>query len=205
MVKDFNFQSLHSQIEPLILYVNKHPYYADFLSVKLTLPDIRQSVELLTSEWKKFNPEKPFEFHFLDEELAKLYKAENKVSEIFNLLAVISIFISCLGLFGLSAFMAEKRTKEFGIRKVMGAGIVQILTLQSREFVMLTVIANIFVWPSAWWWASRWLSGFAFHIEINPLLFTLPLGIALILVLLTLLYHALKVARANPIQSLREE
>lgn len=205
MVKDFNFQSLHSQIEPLVIYINKHPYYADYLSAKLNTPDIRKSVELLTGEWKKFNPEKPIELYFLDDELAKLYKYENKVSKIFNLLAFISIFISCLGLFGLSSFMAEKRIKEFGIRKVMGAGLLQILKLQSREFIILIIIANILVWPIAWWWGTNWLNGFAFHITLNPVFFVLPLVITFILVLLTLLYHTFKTVKANPIHSFRYE
>ncbi|MGE0772261.1 MAG: ABC transporter permease [Cyclobacteriaceae bacterium] len=205
VVKDFHFESMHHEIEPLLIYINKHPYYADFLSVKFKPGDLAQSVELLQSHWKKFNPEKPIDIRFLNDELQNLYASEQKISQIFRVLAVISILVSCMGLFGLSAFMAEKRMKEVGIRKVMGASASQIVELQVKDFVWLILIANFLMWPLAWWWSQQWLESFAYHIQLNPLVFAITLVVAVGLVVATLAYHSLRAAMANPVHSLRYE
>jgi putative ABC transport system permease protein len=205
LVKDFHFQSLHSSIEPLLLYINKHPYYADYLSVSFKNSDVVSSVDILLEKWKAFNPEKPIDFQFLDDELANLYSTEMKVSKIFNLLALISIVIACLGLFGLSTYVAERRTKEVGIRKILGATTLQVFNLQVREFIILVAIANVAVLPLSWWWADNWLEGFAYHVSISPLVFLITFIGAVLLVVLTLTYHSMKVARANPVDTLRYE
>ncbi len=205
LVKDFHYESMHHKIEPLLIYINKHPYYADYLTMKFKPGNVAESVELLQSQWKKFHPEKPIEYRFLDDELEKLYTSELKISRIFNVLAGISIFISCLGLFGLSAFLAEKRTKEVGIRKVMGASLRHIVQLQVKEFFCLILTANALMWPLAWWWSQKWLEGFAYHIKPNAAIFAVTLTVALLLVVATLSYHSLKAAMANPVKSLRHE
>ena len=127
------------------------------------------------------------------------------MSKIFNLLTILSVIISILGLFGLSAFIAEKRTKEVGIRKVLGAGLQDIIKLQMKEFVLLVVLANILVWPLAWWWGVSWLSEFAYHMSLKPTNFLITLLISLVLVVITILYHALKSTRTDPVEALSDE
>ena len=205
VVKDFHFQSLHNNIEPLVLYINKHPYYADYLSVAFNAGSPSASVELLRKKWAAFNPDKPLDFLFLDSSLNDLYTTEIKISKIFNILAILSIFISCLGLFGLSAFMAERRSKEVGIRKVFGARLVHIANLQNREFLPLIIGANVIVWPVAYLWAQKWLQGFAYHIELTPMIFLLILLGSVAIVVVTLAYFSLRMATKNPVQTLRYE
>jgi len=205
LVEDFNFRSLHSSVEPLLLYINKHPYYAEYLSVNLRTRHIGQSVEMLQSTWKKFNPNKPLEFVFLNENLNQLYLTEIKTEKIFNSLALISIIIACLGLFGLSSYTAAKRSKEMGLRKVFGASILEIIFLQAKEYVVLLVLANIIVLPFCWFVGNEWLSQFAYHIRIEPTIFLLAFLSTLVLALTTISYHAIKLALTNPIETIRYE
>lgn len=205
LVRDFHFESLHRKVEPLLLYINKHPYYSDYLSVKFSSGDVASSVALLRKHWKAFNPEKPIDIRFLDDELEQLYAAETRIGSIFKVLAGMSILISCLGLFGLSAFMAEKRTKEVGIRKVMGASLTDIVRLQARGFILLVLIANALVLPLCWWGAQQWLSGFAYHTAVSPLTFVITLLVTVTLILLTTLYHSIRMAKANPVTAIRQD
>jgi putative ABC transport system permease protein len=205
VVEDFHFESLHSEIEPLIIYINKHPYYSDYLSVKFSSKDLVDAVSLLNEHWNTRYPDKPIELKFLDSEIESLYASEIKISKIFNLLTTLSIIISVIGLFGLSAFVAEKRTKEVGIRKVLGAGIKDIILLQVKEFILLVLIANVLVWPLIWWWGSDWLKDFAYHMDLNPMIFGVTLFSSLFIVVATLAYHAIRSTRTNPVEALRDE
>jgi len=205
VVENFHFESLYKEVEPLVIYINKHPYYSDYLSVKFKPGNISESVELLEKKWKAFNSDKPIEYYFLDEELDQLYDAEVKRSELFTAFATLSIIISCLGLFGLSAFSAQQKTKEIGIRKVLGASVSSILRLLSKEYVVLIIIANLLAVPLAWYFANSWLTNFAFRINIQPWVFVLSLVVALMIALLTVSYQALKAALINPVKSLRNE
>jgi len=205
VVENFHFESLYKDVEPLVIYINKHRYYSDYLSVKFKAGNISESVKTLEKKWKTFNPERPIEYYFLDEELDQLYKTEIKRSELFTAFATLSIIISCLGLFGLSAFSAQQRTKEIGIRKVLGASIASILRLLSKEYMILIIIANVLAIPLAWYYANQWLTNYAFRIEIEPWVFAISLVMALMIALLTVSYQALKAAFINPVKSLKDE
>jgi putative ABC transport system permease protein len=205
VVKNFHFQSLHEKIEPLVLYINKHPYYADYMTVKFQNGSIAQSVKSLNDAWISFNPDKPLEYIFLDQHLEKLYTSEKRISTIFNVLSYISVFISCLGLFSLSAFMAEQRTREVGIRKVLGASFPQIVMLQFKEFLPLIIAANIIAWPIVWWMARDWLNNFAYHVQLSPFLFLAVLAGSVMVVCLTLTYFSVSAATRNPVSALKHE
>ncbi len=205
VVEDFHFASLYNRVEPLVIYINKHPYYSDFLSVKLTPGNLGEHVDMLRVKWKAFNPEKPFEYYFVDEELDKFYKGEVQKTKIFSAFAALSIFISCLGLFGISAYMIQQRTKEVGIRKVLGAGIPNILWLLSAEYVRMILIANLLALPLAWYLGQNWLTGFEYRTELSIMIFVFTLAVALLLAVSTVSIQALKAASMNPVNTLRDE
>lgn len=205
VVEDFHFASLYNHVEPLVIYINKHPYYSDFLSVKLTPGNLGEHVDMLRAKWKAFNPEKPFEYYFVDEELDKFYKGEVQKTKIFSAFAALSIFISCLGLFGISAYMIQQRTKEVGIRKVLGAGIPNILWLLSAEYVRMILIANLLALPLAWYLGQNWLTGFEYRTELSIMIFVFTLAVALLLAVSTVSIQALKAASMNPVNTLRDE
>ena len=205
VVEDFHFASLYNRVEPLVIYINKHPYYSDFLSVKLAPGNLNDHVAMLRSKWKAFNPDKPFEYYFVDEELDRFYKSEVQKSKIFSAFAVLSIFISCLGLFGISAYMIQQRTKEVGIRKVLGAGIPSILQLLSAEYVRMIVFANLLALPLAWYLAQSWLNSFAYRTGLNAMIFVFTVGAALVLAVATVSIQALKAASMDPVKTLRDE
>ncbi len=205
VVEDFHFASLYNRVEPLVIYINKHPYYSDFLSVKLTPGNLGEHVDMLRAKWKAFNPEKPFEYYFVDEELDKFYKGEVQKTKIFSAFAALSIFISCLGLFGISAYMIQQRTKEVGIRKVLGAGIPNILWLLSAEYVRMILIANLLALPLAWYLGQNWLTGFEYRTELSIMIFVFTLAVALLLAVSTVSIQALKAASMNPVNTLRDE
>ena len=205
VVRDFNFQSLYNRIDPLVIYINTHPYYSDFLNVKLSPGNWEDAIEMMRAKWKAFNPNKPFEFYFLDQELERFYHKEVKISRIFTAFAVLSIIISCLGLFGLSAFTAQQRTKEIGIRKVLGASLGGILKLLSKEYIILIVIANLIAWPLGQYFATKWLAGFAYRISLEADIFLFTFLGALVIALATVSFQSLKAAIANPVKSLRNE
>jgi len=205
VVRDFNFQSLYNNIDPLVIYINTHPYYSDFLNVKLSPGNWDDAIEMIRSKWKAFNPNKPLELYFLDQELERFYHKEVKISRIFTAFAVLSIIISCLGLFGLSAFTAQQRTKEIGIRKVLGASLGGILKLLSKEYIILIVIANLIAWPLGQYFATKWLAGFAYRISLEADIFLFTFLGALVIALATVSFQSLKAAITNPVKSLRNE
>ncbi|HUX61645.1 MAG TPA: FtsX-like permease family protein, partial [Ignavibacteriaceae bacterium] len=203
IVKDFNFESLHQSIRPLVLLLNRGQ--SSYLPIKISSKNISESVAFIKNEWKRFVPNKPFEYFFLDDEFSKLYLSEQKTSEIFTAFSVLAIFIASLGLFGLAAFTAERRTKEIGIRKALGASISNIILLLSKEFTKWVLIANVIAWPVAYYFMNNWLKDFAYRIHISLWTFILAGCLALIIALLTVTLHAIKAAMANPIKSLRYE
>jgi putative ABC transport system permease protein len=205
VVKDFHFQSLYNLIDPLVLYVNTSPFYSNFLNVKLAPGNWEDAIKMLTAKWKEFSPDKPLDFYFLDEELKKFYDSEVKIGNIFSAFAILSIIISCLGLFGLSAFSAQQRVKEIGIRKVMGANLAGILGLLSREYLMLIIIANLIAWPLGWYISTEWLSTFPYRTVLNIGIFLLTFLGALLIALVTVSYQSMKAALTDPVKSLRNE
>lgn len=203
VLKDFHFESLHQKIRPLAIILNRGQ--TSFLPVRISPGDISGTVSSIEKEWKKFVPNKPFEYFFLDDDFNKLYESEQKTGEIFTVFSVLAIFIACLGLFGLAAFTAERRTKEIGIRKVLGASIPGIVVLLSREFTKWVLLANIIAWPLAYYFMSSWLRNFAYRIDPGLGIFLIAAVIAFIIALLTVSFQAVKVAVANPVRALRSE
>lgn len=175
------------------------------LPVRLETENISQTIELLQQKWHKFQPNRPLSFEFLDDAFNSQYRMEEKLRQIFVYFTLFAIFIACLGLLGLASFSAEQRTKEIGIRKVLGASISGILLLLAKEFTRWVLVANIIAWPIAWFALQRWLMNFAYRIEISWWIFVLAGGLAFLVSLLTVIFQAFRAARANPVVSLRYE
>jgi putative ABC transport system permease protein len=203
IVKDYHFKSLHSEIEPLLL-INAPSLYR-YILIKLDSGDIPGTLANIESTWKTFFPETPFEYHFLDEAYDRLYRTEQRMGTLFNYFTGLAIFISCLGLFGLASFMAEKRTKEIGIRKILGASVSGMVILLNREFIKWVLIANIVAWPVAYYAMSKWLQGFAYRTNMGVWNFALAALAAFAIAVATVSFQSLKAATANPADSLRYE
>ncbi len=204
VVKDFHFESLHNQIKPAIFYIEPR-WPQEFIYVKISPDNIPASLGLLGDTWKKNAPNFPFMYSFLDEEFEKLYRSEKRWSLILGCTSVFAILISCLGLFGLSALAIARRTKEIGIRKVLGASVQGLARMVSIDFLKLVFIANILAWPIAYYAMSRWLRSFAFRIDIQVWVFLLAALVAAAIALLTVGSQAVRAAMANPVESLRYE
>ena len=203
---DFNFESLHQRIIPLVLYQSTVDGSANYGNVSVkTSGNIPAALEHIEKTWKKFLPEIPFQYQFLDDRYANLYETENRESSIFTIFSCIAIFIAGLGLFGLSAFTITQRVKEIGVRKVLGASTGSIVTLISKDFLVLVVIAAIIAFPVAWYAMARWLEDFAYRIHIGAWVFILAGVIALLIAFATISFQAIKAAMANPVKSLRSE
>ena len=203
VVKDFHLRSLHHKIEPLCF--DYRPSWYRYIIVKIKPNRLPEVLQYLKKKWELLQPAFPFEYSFLDENFDKQYKADKKLSQIFSYFTFLAILIACLGLFGLASFTAEKRTKEIGIRKALGASVSEIIFLLSKEFTRWVLVANIIAWPLAYLAMNRWLQNFAYRIRIGIGTFILAGLLALIIALLTVSYQALKAARANPVEALRYE
>ncbi|MFH1194892.1 MAG: ABC transporter permease [bacterium] len=204
IMKDFHFQSLHQQIEPLAMRLLTQGA-ARYTTVRLSTENIRQSVESIKSIWDSYAGNQQFEYTFFNEDYDRLYKSEERTSKLFVTFSILAIMIGCLGLFGLAAYTAEKRTKEIGIRKVLGASIQSILVLLSKEFMKWIVIANVVSWPIAYYLMNTWLQDFAYRIDIGFMVFLFAGGSALIIAIITVSIQAIKTAIANPVESLKYE
>ena len=203
VVQDFHFRSLHKKIEPLILAIAPG-WYTD-MYVKVRSLDLPATLAHIESTFRTLAPDFAFEFSFLDEDIDGLYKTEMRLGSLVKYGAVIAIFIACLGLFGLAAFTAEQRTKEIGIRKVLGASVSNIAVLLTKEFTMWVLVANVVAWPVGYFIMRKWLENFAYRIDIPVRAFALSGLLVFGLSLLTVCHKAIKVALANPITSLRYE
>ena len=167
--------------------------------------ETENTIAALEQIWKELNPSYPFSFGFLDQDIDKLYAAEQRLGSLFNVFAVLAIVISCLGLYGLSAYLAERRTRELGIRKVLGASGFQLVYLLSATFTRPILIATAIAVPLAWYGMSQWLTAFAYHITIDWTIFVVAFLSALIIAWLTVSFESIKAARTNPVNSLRSE
>jgi len=199
---DFHYTSLKQKIAPLMMMLDR-PGPGLILRIKTT--DVHQLLVDIKKQWDTFNPSAPFSYYFLDDNFAKLYANEHRTQQIFSSFALLAIIIASLGLFGITAFMIEQRTKEIGIRKVLGASIKEILLLVSREFLMLVCLAIIISIPVTWWAMHKWLEDFAYRINISPFVFVFAGFIALLIALFTLSFQAIKAAKTNPVKNLRTE
>jgi putative ABC transport system permease protein len=203
VLKDFHFESLHRQITPLIFYPFSQGYSA--ITVKVEGEKLDKALVYLEATHKKFAPDAPFDYNFVDEQFGKLYEAEQRQGNLFTFFAFMAIFIACLGLLGLAMFSIQQRTKEIGVRKVLGASVVNITTLLSKDFLKLVLIANGVAFPFAYYAMTRWLQDFAYRIHIEWWIFALAGVMALLIALLTVSFQAVKAAVANPVKSLRTE
>ena len=204
VMEDFHFQSLHQSIQPLILRLNPVAVRTNIV-VRTQPGQTQQALASLESLSRQLNPGFPFTYKFADEEYQKLYKSESVVGSLANYFAFLAIFISCLGLFGLSAFTAEQRTKEIGVRKVLGASVSSIVGLLSKEFLKLVLLAIIISFPLSWWTMTEWLQGFEYKLDLTWWLFALAGILAIGIALLTVSFQSIKAALMNPVKSLRSE
>lgn len=204
VLKDFHFNSMHEAIDPLFIRLEKNPKWGTAL-VRTKPGKTKEAIAGMQKLCKELNPGYPFTFKFSDEEYTRLYKSEQIVSRLSNIFAFLAIFISCLGLFGLSAFSAEQRTKEIGVRKVLGASATNIVTLLSGNFLKPVAIAMLIAFPIAWYIMNRWLQGFAYSIDIGWWMFALAGLVTIGIALLTISIQSIKAAIMNPVRSLRSE
>jgi putative ABC transport system permease protein len=203
IVKDFHFASLHTEVEPLVI-VHK-PFWTNYMLINVQGRQLTAAIQSLEKTFQTLTPGSLFSYTFLDDKLNSLYETENRMSAIFQVFAGFAILISCLGLFGLSAYAAQLRTKEVGIRKVLGASIPGVVVLLSQDLLKLVLLAVLFAWPLAYWAASRWLESFAYQIDISWQVFAISGVLAFLISLLTVSYQATKAALMNPVKSLRNE
>jgi len=203
VLQDFYFESLHQHIPSMILLVIPNNF--GNISIKLSGSDLPSSLAYVEKTWKKFLPETPYSYTFLDERFEKVYESEQRQKTIFTTFACIAIFIACLGLFGLSAFTISQRVKEIGIRKVLGADVRSIVSLLSKDFLKLVVVAAIIAFPVAWYAMHKWLEDFAYRVGIPWWVFVAAGIIAAVIAFATISFQAIKAARANPVKNLRTE
>jgi len=203
VVKDFHFTSLREEIKPFAFVIT--PSRTWLFALKMSGQNLRQTLAQIESTWASLVPDRPFDYYFLDESIDRLYRSEQNFRAIFSTMTLLSLIIACLGLFGLAAFTAEQRTKEIGIRKVLGASVSGLVGLLSQDFVKLVLIANLIACPVAWYAMKQWLQSFAYRIDMGWWIFALAGGIAVLIALLTVSMQAIKAALANPVAALRYE
>jgi ABC-type antimicrobial peptide transport system permease subunit len=203
VTKDFHFSSLHSKIGPLTIYFD--PWEIQQLLVRVHSDDMGQTIKSIEANWNKLAPAFPFEYSFLDEQIDDLYHAEQRVEKVVNAFSLLALLIACLGLFGLASYTAEQRTKEVGIRKVLGASASGIVLLLSKEFTKYVFIANLIAWPAAYLVLKNWLQNFAYRIDLSLWIFIMAGLIALVIAVLTVSWQAIRAAISNPVDSLRYE
>ena len=205
IVKDFNYESLHQVVRPLILHISPVQQAGSLLTIRIRTKDFRSTIATIGEMWRNFTGGRNFYCTILNETLERMYRNEIRIESVTTFFSFLAIFIACLGLFGLAAFVTEKRIKEIGIRKVLGASILEIIILLSKEFAKWVMFANIIAWPVAFYVMNNWLQGFAYRTDLSWWIFAMSGLIALVIALLTVSYLAIKAAIANPVESLRYE
>jgi putative ABC transport system permease protein len=202
VVKNFHFESLKRTIEPLCFTLGESSWATSF---RINTTDVRGLVQQIESKWQLMASGLPFRYRFLDESFDEMYRAEQRVGKVAISFAVLAILIACLGLFGLATYMAEQRIKEIGVRKVLGASVTDIVSMLSKDFLKLVIIAALVAFPLAWWFMHKWLEDFAFRINIGWWIFLVAAGLALMIALITVSFQAIRAAMTNPVKSLRTE
>jgi len=203
IVKDFHSNSLHSEIHPVVTFPN--PPMPFSLYIKVSSANLQNTLKIIEEEWEKIVPDFPFDYSFLDEKIANLYEYEKKIGRIFSYFAIFAILISCMGLFGLATFIAESRTKEIGIRKVLGCSSGKIAVLLTKDFTKWVILGNIIAWPIAWFLMNKWLQNFAYQTKIDIWVFVLAGVIALLIALFTVSFQTIKAINSNPVEALKYE
>ncbi|NOR52785.1 MAG: FtsX-like permease family protein, partial [Candidatus Aminicenantes bacterium] len=204
VLKDYHFKSLHQKIEPFVLSLGSEQAF-NWVFIKTTGASMSRVMQFAEKEWQRINPGHPFDYTFVDGSIAMMYQSEMRLSRLFSIFTGVAIFIACLGLFGLASFTVEQRTKEIGIRKILGASISGIVIILSKEYVKWIVLANVLAWPAAYVVMNQWLNNFAYRTDIGISAFFLSAVLALVIALLTVSYQSIKAALANPVESLRYE
>lgn len=202
VVEDFHFESLRQNIGPLALFLRKN---ASSISFRFESANTQDVISHIEETWKKFGPGLPFDYSFLDEDFGRMYQSEQRLGDIFSVFAGLAIVIACLGLFALTAFTAEQRTKEIGIRKVMGASVSGIVLLLSKEFGKLILIAFVLAAPAAWYGIDWWLKGYSYRVEIGVFVYLMAGAMAFVVAWVTMSFQSIKAALANPVKSLRSQ
>jgi putative ABC transport system permease protein len=202
VVEDFHYETLRENIGPLVMFLGDN---TGRISFRIKTDNLSSTLGLLEKKWKEFLPNQPIEYAFMDERFENMYRAEQRIGKIFGVFTTLAVFIGCLGLFGLAAFTAEQRTKEIGIRKVLGATAPGIIRLLMKEFVILIAVANVIAWPVAYFVMQGWLKDFAYRISIGMWIFILAGVLTLLIAMLTVIYQATKAALMDPVDSLRYE
>jgi len=204
VVKDFNYNSLHNKIDPMLFFLSERPRF--FLSIRIDDKNRKEALEFIEEKWYEFGAINPFDYDFVDQTLDEMYEAEDNIGRIFRIASVLSIFIALLGLLGLSSFIAEQRSKEIGIRKVLGASVGSILLKLFKEFIILIAVGFVIAAPLAWWGLNDWLStSFIYNVEIGWLTFVIAAFLAFIIGLATISFHIVKAATANPVDAIKCE
>jgi len=205
LMKDFHIGSLHVAIEPLIIGLQPKTITFGSAIIRTEAGKTKQAVASVEEIFKRYNPGFPFKYQFADEEFGKQYKSENVVSRLSGYFAFLAIFISCLGLFGLAAFTAEQRTKEIGVRKVLGASVTNLVGMLSADFVKLVAVSALIAFPVAWYFLKNWLEKYAYRIDMEWWYFVVAGIAALLIALFTVSFQAVKAALMNPVKSLKSE
>jgi len=203
VMKNFHYQPVQSKIEPLSITIS--PDNIRYILIRIPPESISASLKYIENTWKRIIPNYPFEYRFLDENFDRMYRAEERMGSLLKYFAVLAVFIACLGLFGLASFTAEQRTKEIGVRKVLGAGVSQITILLCREFLMLVLLANVIAWPAAYLVMKNWLKSYAYRTSLDLFTFAAAMAAALVIAFLSVSFQAIRAATANPVDSLRYE
>jgi len=201
--KDFHHRPLHEPIGSLFMFINPDEF--NTFIVRVAPGNIAGTIGLLRQQWEKIDPAHPFEYSFFDDRLDQLYRSEQRLGVLFRAFSFLAIFIACLGLFGLASFTAEQRTKEIGIRKILGASVPGIVLMLWREFIILVALANIIAWPISFYFMNKWLNNFAFRTDLDLLVFAAAAAAAIVIALGTVSYQALRAAMTNPVKALRHE
>lgn len=204
VVKDFHFESLHESIVPMVFHMGRN-YGGTRMSVAINPENMQQGIQHIENVWKEFAPEIPFRYTFLSESYRQLYESEQKESQLFLMFSGLAIFIAALGLFGLTTFNTLQRSREIGIRKVLGASVTHIVSLLTREVLILILVANVIAWPIAWYLMSEWLASFAYRVPLSPLAFALATVAAVLLATVTVSSQTIRAALLNPATTLRNE
>ena len=203
VMKDFNFNNIKNKIAPFMIHIQ--PEEARICFIRVGANNMEKTLNYIKDIWKSFEPDFNFDYQFMDETLDRLYRAEQRSNTLITYFTIFAIFISCLGIFGLASFMAEQKTKEIGIRKVLGASVPAIVRMFSAEFTKLVIVGNILGWPIAYFAMKKWLGNFAYHIEISWWMFAIAAVLSVMVVVLTISYQSYRAAIKNPAKSLRYE
>jgi len=205
VMKNFHYESFRNKIEPLAIYMRPPNQGFSYTLIRIPSENISASLDFVRETWQKVIPDFPFEYRFLVDDFEYYYRSEERMGDLLKYFSILAVFIACLGLFGLASFSAEQRTKEIGIRKVLGASASQITLLLCREFFVLVLLANVISWPIAYFVMRNWLQDFAYRSGLGFLTFVLTMALALVIALLTVSFQAIKAAVANPVDALKYE